>query len=148
LYSAVTVFAAYSAHITNRLNSFFSDTYSALLGAIFLLVLSICILLLASSLVTVFIAMAALRFAWGWLSATSTPELNMAIPRDDMRATIMSVQSLISGLLSVAALSAFATTGLSSHAILYVLAICAVATGAIAILSLKRRSKAGEHDAL
>ena len=143
LYSAVTVFAAWGAHLTTRLNSVFRSWHSAAAAALALAVLGILGLRFSVSLAMVLVAMALLRFAWGWLDATCTTAVNEAVPIDGLRATILSMQSLFSGLLSVAALVAFAGLGLSAESMLVVLATVAAAGTALTAGVLVRRRR---HD--
>ena len=135
LYSAVTAFAVYGAHLTNRLNDRFATRHSALLAALDLVIVAILGLRWSEALVMVFLGMAVLRFAWGWLGATCTTALNEAVPVDGLRATVLSVQSLLTGLLNTAALAFFAVFGLSASAILMLL-VAMTAGGSVLILVL------------
>ena len=139
LYSAVTVFAAWGAHLTTRLNARFRSWHAAAAAALALAVLGILGLRLSMSLAMVLVAMAALRFAWGWLEATCTTAVNEEVPIDGLRATILSMQSLLAGLLSVAALVAFAGLGLSAERMLVILAMVAAAGSALTVVFLIRR---------
>ena len=143
LYSAVTVFAAWGAHQTTRLNSVFTSWHAAAAAALALVFLAILGLRISVSLAMVFVAMALLRFAWGWLDATCTTAVNEAVPIDGLRATILSVQSLIAGLFSVAALVVFANLGLYAESMLVVLAMVAAAGAASTVVVLVRHRR---HD--
>lgn len=122
LYSAVTIFAAYGAHLTTRLNNIFATWRAAFVAALVLVILAILGLRLSASPTAIFAAMAVLRFAWGWIGTTCTTALNETVPMDGLRATILSTQSLATGLLSAAALALFAGLGLSAETILLLLA--------------------------
>jgi MFS family permease len=139
LYSAVTAFAAYAAHITNSLNNRFSTLYQALLAGLGMLTLAILFLFWADSLIAIFIAMAGLRFAWGWLGATSITALNTAIPIDEMRATILSVQALLTNVFNATALAGFASLRLLPGSILLVLAVVVAAAGSIMLFVVIRK---------
>ena len=139
LYSAVTVFAAWGAHQTTRLNSVFTSWHAAAAAALALVFLAILGLRFSVSLAMVFVAMALLRFAWGWLDATCTTAVNEAVPIDGLRATILSAQSLLAGLLSMTALFVFAYLGLSAESMLVVLAVVAAAGTALTAGILMRR---------
>ncbi len=141
LYSTVTVFAAWGAHLTTRVNAMFRSWHAATAAALALAVLGILGLRFSMSLATVFVAMAALRFAWGWLEATCTTAVNEKVPIDGLRATILSVQSLLAGLLSVTALLAFAGLGLSAESMLVIMAIIAAAGTALTFVVLARRPR-------
>ncbi len=143
LYSAVTVFAAWGAHLTTRLNARFRSWHAAAAAALALAVLGILGLRFSISLATVLVAMAALRFAWGWLDATCTTAVNERVPIDGLRATILSMQSLFAGLLSVIALVAFASLGLTAERMLVILAIIAAASTTLTFVVLIRRQR---HD--
>lgn len=139
LYGAVTLFAAWGAHLTTRLNAGFRSWHAAAAAALALAVLGILGLRLSVSLATVLVAMAALRFAWGWLEATCTTAVNEEVPIDGLRATILSAQSLLAGLLGVAALLAFAGLGLSAERMLVILATVTAAGTALTVGVLIRR---------
>ena len=147
LYSAVTVFAAWGAHLTTRLNAMFRSWHSAAAVALAILVLGILGLRFSLSLAMVLVAMALLRFAWGWLDATCATAVNEAVAIDGLRATILSAQSLFAGLLSVAALVAFAGLGLSAECMLVVLAMVASAGTALTagVLVRRRRHDGNDH---
>ena len=147
LYSAVTVFAACGAHLTNRLNERFTTSRGALLTALTLLIVAILGLRWSEMLAIVFFGMAGLRFAWGWLGATCTAALNEAVPVDGLRATILSAQSLLTGLLSTVALAVFAAFGLSADAILLLLAAMTAVGSAMIFILLVGLRKNGEHEA-
>ena len=146
LYSAVTVFAAWGAHLTTRLNARFRSWHAAAAAALALAVLGILGLRFSMSLAMVLVAMAALRFAWGWLEATCTTAVNEEVPIDGLRATILSMQSLLAGLLSVAALVAFAGLGLTAGRMLVILAMAAAAGTALTVGVLIRRRSNGGSD--
>ena len=137
----MTVFAAWGAHLTTRVNAMFRSWHAATAAALALAVLGILGLRFSMSLATVFVAMAALRFAWGWLEATCTTAVNEKVPIDGLRATILSVQSLLAGLLSVTALLAFAGLGLSAESMLVIMAIIAAAGTALTFVVLARRPR-------
>ena len=139
LYCAVTVFATWGAHLTTRLNSMFRSWHSAAAAALAIVVLGILGLHFSVSLAMVLVAMALLRFAWGWLDATCTTAVNEAVPIDGLRATILSAQSLVAGLLSMTALVVFAYLSLPAESMLVVLAIVAGAGTSLTAGVLFRR---------
>ncbi|MGR3626506.1 MAG: MFS transporter [Limimaricola sp.] len=149
LYSAVTVFAAYGGHVTTSLNASFKRSHTGFVAALALVVVAIVGLRFAGSLATLFFAMAVLRFAWGWIRTTTTMALNESVPVDGLRATIMSVQSLATGLLGTAALALFAGLGLSAGVILLTLAALTAGgitlTLAAAMRHFNHETK-GDHD--
>lgn len=147
LYSAVTVFAAYGAHLTNRLNAHFKNWDTAFVSALALVVVAIIGLRTSGSLVAIFAAMALLRFSWGWIGTTTTTALNEAVPVDGLRATIMSAQSLLIGLLNTTALAVFAGFDLTAGAILLVLAALAACSTVLTLDFIVKRHRYGDQDA-
>ncbi len=135
LYSAVTVLAVYGAHLTNWLKSIFRSSQHSLIGGIGLLAVALGLLLLAESFVTIFVAMAFLRFAWGWLGGTMTPALNASIPDDTLRATILSASSLAVGLLGTVTLNLFAVFEFSTEEMLSTLLIIVGIVGVSTLVS-------------
>ena len=147
LYSAVTVFAAWGAHLTNRLNDRFATRRVALFSALALLVVAILGLRWSETLAMVFFSMAGLRFAWGWVGATCTTALNEAVPVDGLRATVLSAQSLFTGLLSTVSLAVFAAFGLSAGTILILLAAMTAGGSVLIFILLVGLRAGGESDA-
>ena len=121
MYSGVTIFAAYAAHATNRLNGWFASPAKAVLAALCLLGMAVALLYQANSLIVVTMAMAILRFSWGWLGAGLTTTLNSALPLGSPRATILSLQSLLTSILGAAALGGVAALHLTATMSLLVL---------------------------
>ena len=139
----MTVFAAWGAHLITRVNSVFRSWHSAAAAALALVVLGILGLRFRASLAMVLVAMALLRFAWGWLDATCTTAVNEPVAIDGLRATVLSAQSLVAGLLGMTALVVFAYLGLSVESMLVVLAIVAGAGTSMTAGVLVRRCR---HD--
>ena len=132
LYSAVTVFASYGAFITNRLNSRLASRRITLVVSVSLMITAILGLRLSGSLIEVFFSMAALRFSWGWLDTNLTIALNEAMHTDEMRATLLSLQSLIVSLFTALVLALFSAFAVSALAALAVL----IGLSAIALLCI------------
>ncbi len=141
LNSAVTFFAAWGAHLTTRLDSVFRSRHAAAAVELALVVLGILGLRFSVSLAMVFVAVAILRFAWGWLDATCTTAVNEEVPVDGLRAAILSALSLPAGLLGMTSHAVFAFLGQSAKRMLVVLAMTAAAGTTLTVVVLVRHRR-------
>ncbi len=139
--SAVTFFAARGADLTTRLDSVFRSRHAAAAVALALVVPGILGLRFSVSLAMAFVAVAILRFAWGWLDATCTTAVNEEVPVDGLRAAILSALSLPAGLLGMTSHAVFALLGLSAERMLVVLAMTAAARTRLTVVVLVRHRR-------